>query len=153
MTLGLAQDANEPYGVEKTENGDLVPISDINISSRESGMLINTLLIILGFLDIIFSLPSVILCLRELCDCYDPRYILSLCYQHNFSILEFPACLFYISCLFILYFLPVYFILPFCSFYISCLFIFYISCLFILYFLPVYLIFPACFFYISCLFI
>ena len=70
---GLAQDANEPYGVEKSDSGDLVPVSEINITSREAGMLINTLLIILGFLDIIFSLPSVILCLRELCDCYDPR--------------------------------------------------------------------------------
>jgi len=36
-------------------------------------MLINTLLIIIGFLDVIFSLPSIIICLRELCDCYDPR--------------------------------------------------------------------------------
>ena len=98
MALGLAQDANEPYGVEKSENGDLVPISDINISSRESGMLINTLLIILGFLDIIFSLPSVILCLRELCDCYDPRYVVFVTNTIFLFYIVLPVCFILLYC-------------------------------------------------------
>ena len=43
--------------------------------SREAAMLINTVLIIVSFLDIIFSLPSVIITLRELCHCYDPSLL------------------------------------------------------------------------------
>jgi hypothetical protein len=46
-----------------------------NITGREAVMLINTLLIIAGFLDIVFGLPSVIICLRELCDCYNPTLL------------------------------------------------------------------------------
>lgn len=61
---GLAQDAGQPYGVVRTEEGQILPTPDINISSREAAMLINTLLIILGFLDVIFSIPSIIICLR-----------------------------------------------------------------------------------------
>ena len=54
-------------------------------------MLINTILIIVGFLDVVsvilssffspksvlqvFSIPSVIVCLRELCDCYNPALL------------------------------------------------------------------------------
>ena len=59
------RDANTPYGVIETDTGDIIPIeTEDNIRSREAAMLINTLLIILAFLDIIFSLPSVIICLR-----------------------------------------------------------------------------------------
>ena len=70
---GLARDANQPFGAIRTDSGEIIEVPSVDISSREAAMLINTLLIILGFLDIVFGLPSVIICLRELCDCYDPR--------------------------------------------------------------------------------
>ena len=66
----IFRDANTPYGVLKTDTGEIY-IPDIptietedKIHKKEAAMLINTLLIIIGFLDIIFSLPSVIICLR-----------------------------------------------------------------------------------------
>ena len=68
------QDANAPYGVKQDEDGNYV--SDLRPPpSREAAMLINTVLIIVSFLDIIFSLPSVIITLRELCNCYDPSLL------------------------------------------------------------------------------
>ena len=72
-STGLAEDANAPYGVKKDEDGNY--IRDLVSSSREAAMLINTVLIIVSFLDIIFSLPSIIITLRELCDCYDPSLL------------------------------------------------------------------------------
>ena len=75
-STGLAADANAPYGVVPDEDGDYV--RDISLSpptSREAAMLINTVLIIVSFLDIIFSLPSIIITLRELCNCYDPTLL------------------------------------------------------------------------------
>jgi hypothetical protein len=59
------------------EKGDIIPVEEdaSNITGREAVMLINTLLIIAGFLDIVFGLPSVIICLRELCDCYNPALL------------------------------------------------------------------------------
>ena len=54
-----------------------------NITGREAVMLINTLLIIAGFLDIVFGLPSVIICLRELCDCYNPALLTG---QHHIGV-------------------------------------------------------------------
>ena len=59
---GLARDANTPF----TEGRE----------RREAAMLINTVLIIVSFLDIIFSLPSIIISLRELCNCYNPSLLL-----------------------------------------------------------------------------
>ena len=70
---GLAADANMPYGVRLDEEGNYV--TDLAPVSREAAMLINTVLIIVSFLDIIFSLPSVIITLRELCHCYDPSLL------------------------------------------------------------------------------
>ena len=72
-STGLAADANAPYGVKQDEDGNY--ISDLVAPSREAAMLINTVLIIVSFLDIIFSLPSIIITLRELCDCYDPSLL------------------------------------------------------------------------------
>ena len=70
---GLAADASAPYGVKQDEDGEY--ISDLVAPSREAAMLINTVLIIVSFFDIIFSLPSVIITLRELCNCYDPSLL------------------------------------------------------------------------------
>jgi hypothetical protein len=63
--------------VFQDEKGDIIPVEEdaSNITGREAVMLINTLLIIAGFLDIVFGLPSVIICLRELCDCYNPALL------------------------------------------------------------------------------
>ena len=72
-STGLAADANAPYGVKQDKDGNY--ISDLVAPSREAAMLINTVLIIVSFLDIIFSLPSIIITLRELCDCYDPSLL------------------------------------------------------------------------------
>lgn len=73
---GLAKDANLPFGVTVSDNGEVVDVVEndvqLSVSNRESAMLINTLLIILGFLDIVFGIPSTIICLREICHCYDP---------------------------------------------------------------------------------
>ena len=66
---GLAQDANTPYGGR--EDGEANSLR----KSREAAMLINTVLIIVSFLDIIFSLPSIIITLRELCQCYNPSLL------------------------------------------------------------------------------
>jgi len=60
---GLAEDSSRPW-----QGGD-------SRHSRETAMLINTILIIVGFLDVVFSIPSVIVCLRELCDCYNPALL------------------------------------------------------------------------------
>ena len=66
---GLARDANTSYsGREEGEAHSLR-------QSREAAMLINTVLIIVSFLDIIFSLPSIIITLRELCQCYNPALL------------------------------------------------------------------------------
>lgn len=73
---GLAKDANQPYGVRRDEEGNIVPIGEQSRPSREAAMLINTMLIIIGFLDVIFSLPSIIINLRELCQCYNPALLL-----------------------------------------------------------------------------
>ena len=72
-STGLAEDANAPYGVKQDKDGNY--ISDLVAPSREAAMLINTVLIIVSFLDIIFSLPSIIITLRELCHCYDPSLL------------------------------------------------------------------------------
>ena len=78
---GLAADANMPYGVRLDEEGNYV--ADLAPVSREAAMLINTVLIIVSFLDIIFSLPSVIITLRELCNCYDPSLLTHRHGQHR----------------------------------------------------------------------
>lgn len=39
-------------------------------------MLANLLLIILGILEVIFTLPSFIICLREICYCYSESEVL-----------------------------------------------------------------------------
>ena len=78
---GLAADANMPYGVRLDEDGNYV--TDLAPVSREAAMLINTVLIIVSFLDIIFSLPSVIITLRELCNCYDPSLLTHRHGQHR----------------------------------------------------------------------
>lgn len=72
-STGLAEDASAPYGVKQDKDGNY--ISDLVAPSREAAMLINTVLIIVSFLDIIFSLPSIIITLRELCHCYDPSLL------------------------------------------------------------------------------
>ena len=41
-----------------------------NIPERELAMLVNLVLILLGVLDVLFTLPSCIICLRDLCECY-----------------------------------------------------------------------------------
>ena len=70
---GLARDASQPYGLRRDEEGNLVVWEEgVIVPNREAAMLINTLLIILGFLDIVFGIPSTIICLREICHCYDP---------------------------------------------------------------------------------
>jgi hypothetical protein len=69
---GLARDAAQPYGLRRDEAGHLVAWGEGVMPSREAAMLTNTLLIIMGVLDVIFSLPSVIIGLRELCQCYNP---------------------------------------------------------------------------------
>ena len=71
---GLAQDANQPGGYYLDEEQDKL-IPEEELPSREIAMLINTLLIIIGVLDIIFSLPSIIICLREVCECYNPSLL------------------------------------------------------------------------------
>ena len=70
---GLARDSGFPGGFVKDElTGDLIPVSEVNIPAREHAMLVNLVLIILGVLDILFTLPSFIICLREVCECYSP---------------------------------------------------------------------------------
>lgn len=67
---GLSKDAKKPYSKELKSD----EIAE-SVSSRESVLLINTLLILLAALDIIFSIPSIVICLRELCDCYYTRNV------------------------------------------------------------------------------
>ena len=74
---GLARDASQPYGLRRDEEGNLVVWEEgVIVPNREAAMLINTLLIIMGVLDVIFSLPSIIISLREVCQCYNPSLLL-----------------------------------------------------------------------------
>ena len=74
---GLARDASQPYGLRRDEDGNLVVWEEgVIVPNREAAMLINTLLIIMGVLDVIFSLPSIIISLREVCQCYNPSLLL-----------------------------------------------------------------------------
>ena len=43
-----------------------------DLPERELAMLVNLVLILLGVLDVLFTLPSCIICLRDLCECYSP---------------------------------------------------------------------------------
>ena len=72
---GLARDAAQPYGLRRDRDGNLVVWEAGSMSTREVAMLINTVLIIMGVLDVIFSLPSAIISLRELCQCYNPALL------------------------------------------------------------------------------
>ena len=68
---GLARDSGFPGGfVRDVDTGELIPVTEANFPPREGAMFINLGLILLGVLDIIFTLPCCIICLRELCDCY-----------------------------------------------------------------------------------
>ena len=44
-----------------------------DLPERELAMLVNLVLILLGVLDVLFTLPSCIICLRDLCECYSPN--------------------------------------------------------------------------------
>ncbi len=69
---GLAKDSGYPGGfVRDLDTGELVPVSEVDLPPRETAMIINLVLILLGVLDIMFTLPCCIICLRELCDCYN----------------------------------------------------------------------------------
>lgn len=69
---GLARDSGFPGGfVRDIDTGELIPVTEANFPPREAAMFINLGLILLGVLDIIFTLPCCIICLRELCDCYN----------------------------------------------------------------------------------
>ena len=69
---GLARDSGFPGGfVRDIDTGELIPVTEANFPPREGAMFINLGLILLGVLDIIFTLPCCIICLRELCDCYN----------------------------------------------------------------------------------
>lgn len=69
---GLARDSGFPGGfVRDLDTGELVPVTEANFPPREGAMFINLGLILLGVLDILFTLPCCIICLRELCDCYN----------------------------------------------------------------------------------
>ena len=57
-------------------SGDLIPVSQVNIPAREMAMLANLLLIVLGILEVLFTLPSFIICLREICYCYSDSEVL-----------------------------------------------------------------------------
>ena len=57
-------------------SGDLIPVSQVNIPARDMAMLANLMLIILGILEVIFTLPSFIICLREVCYCYSDSEVL-----------------------------------------------------------------------------
>lgn len=68
---GLARDSGFPGGfVRDAQTGDLIPVEQANLPAREGAMLINLALILLGVLDVLFTLPCCIICLRELCHCY-----------------------------------------------------------------------------------
>ena len=74
---GLATDSGFPGGfVLDEDSGELIPVSQVNLPQRERQMMLNLLLIILGVLEIIFTLPCCIICLREICQCYDERAML-----------------------------------------------------------------------------
>ena len=74
---GLARDSGFPGGFVRDQiSGDLIPVSQVNIPAREMAMLANLLLIILGILEVIFTLPSFIICLREICYCYSDSEVL-----------------------------------------------------------------------------
>lgn len=69
---GLARDSGFPGGfVRDIDTGELIPVTEANFPPREGAMFINLGLILLGVLDILFTLPCCIICLRELCDCYN----------------------------------------------------------------------------------
>ena len=77
---GLAKDSGFPGGFVLDDlTGELIPVSQVNIPARERAMMINLLLIVLGVLDVFFTLPCSIICLREMCECYERRdqYLLS----------------------------------------------------------------------------
>ncbi len=76
---GLAKDSGFPGGFIRDEiSGDLIPVSQVNIPAREKAMLANLLLIILGVLEVLFTLPSAIICLREVCLCYSDEVVMAL---------------------------------------------------------------------------
>jgi uncharacterized membrane protein YgcG len=69
---GLARDSGFPGGfVRDIDTGELIPVTEANFPPREGAMFINLGLILLGMLDILFTMPCCIICLRELCDCYN----------------------------------------------------------------------------------
>lgn len=62
---GLARDSGFPGGfVRDINTGELIPATEENFPAREVAMLINLALILLGVLDILFTLPCCIICLR-----------------------------------------------------------------------------------------
>ena len=74
---GLAKDSGYPGGFVQDElTGELIPVSQVNIPAREKAMLVNLLLIIAGVLEVLLTLPSAIICLREICQCYSPELLL-----------------------------------------------------------------------------
>ena len=75
---GLARDSGFPGGfVKDPDTGDLIPVSEVNLPARKAAMFVNLVLILLGVLDILLSLPSCIICLREICECYSPSRIMA----------------------------------------------------------------------------
>lgn len=75
---GLARDSGYPGGfILDDYTGDLIPVSQVNIPAREKAMVVNLLLIVMGVFEILFTLPCFIICLREICQCYDEEYVLS----------------------------------------------------------------------------
>ncbi len=75
---GLATDSGFPGGFVRDEtSGELIPVSQVNIPAREKAMLVNLVLIILGVLDVLFSLPGIIITLREVCGCYGPEMLMA----------------------------------------------------------------------------
>ena len=54
-----------------------------DLPERELAMLVNLVLILLGVLDVLFTLPSCIICLRDLCECYSPNRLVDRYVYHN----------------------------------------------------------------------
>ena len=83
-STGLARDSGYPGGfVRDGGTGELIPVSQVNLPAREKAMFVNLALIILGVLEILLSLPSIVVCLRHVCGCYPPPEVTLLSSRHR----------------------------------------------------------------------
>jgi len=72
---GLARDSDAPYGYfVDQEDGSAVEILG-TVALRQRAVIINAVLVALGVVETMASLASIVICLREVCQCYTSRQL------------------------------------------------------------------------------